>query len=164
MVEIKLTLRVGGQITYSAGSWEVVDWDIFDIVGIDYNRRGETAEKYVSCLDRYRIGRKPLAVLEVGCCAYEGAAERGDGGFVLLRGTNPDGTGTFENDIVPTRSEKEQAAYIGTQLELLNKARVDAALIYLFSFPCLAAGKGARNLDMVSFSLVKTFPWKGSKI
>ncbi|OJZ80162.1 hypothetical protein ASPFODRAFT_53912 [Aspergillus luchuensis CBS 106.47] len=152
----------GGQITYSAGSWEVVDWDIFDIVGIDYYRRGETAEKYVSCLDRYRIG-KPLAVLEVGCCADEGAAERGDGGFVLLKGTNPDGTGIFENDIVPTRNDKEQADYIGTQLELLKNAGVDGAFIFLFSFPCLPAGKGARDLDMMSFSLVKTFPEHDSR-
>lgn len=154
--------QFGGKITYSAGSWEVVHWDIFDIVGIDYYRRGETEEKYVSCLDRYKIG-KPLAVLEVGCCAYEGAAERGDGGFVLLKGTNPDGTGIFENDIVPTRSEKEQADYVETQLELLNNAGVDATFIFLFSFPCLPAGKGARDLDMMSFSLVKTFPGKDSR-
>ena len=151
--------QFGGQITYSAGSWEVVDWEIFDIVGIDYYRRGETAKKYVSCLDRHRIG-KPLAVLEVGCCAYEGAAERGDGGFVLLKSTAPDGTGIFENDIVPTRSEKEQAHYVGTQLDLLNNAGVDAAFIYVFSFPCMPAGKGARDMDMISFSLVKTFPEK----
>ncbi|UKZ97197.1 uncharacterized protein TrAFT101_011963 [Trichoderma asperellum] len=154
--------QFGGQITYSAGSWEVVDWSIFDAVGIDYYRRGETAEKYVSCLDRYRVG-KPLVVLEVGCCAYEGAAERGDGGFVLLKGTNPDGTGIFENDTVPTRSEKEQADYVGTQLELLNNAGVDAAFIYLFSFPCMPAGEGARDLDMMCFSLVKTFPEKDSR-
>jgi hypothetical protein len=154
--------QFGGKVTYSAGSWEVVDWDIFDIVGIDYYRRGETAEKYVSCLDRYRIG-KPLAVLEVGCCAYEGAAERGDGGFALLKGTNPDGTGIFENDIVPTRSEKEQADYVGTQLELLNNAGVDAAFIFLFSFPCMPAGEGASDLDMMSFALVKTFPKKDSR-
>ncbi|KAH8130879.1 hypothetical protein LI328DRAFT_159103 [Trichoderma asperelloides] len=121
----------GGRITYSAGFWEVVDWSIFDAVGIDYYRRGETAENYVSCLDRYRVG-KPLVVLEV------------DGGFVLLKGTNPDGTDIFENDTVPNRSEKEQADYVGTQLELLNNAGVDAA----------------RDLDMMCFSLVKTFPEK----
>ncbi|GAQ09984.1 hypothetical protein ALT_7305 [Aspergillus lentulus] len=170
-VELNMALRsfvevirsqFGGKVTYSAGSWEVVDWDIFDIVGVDYYRRGETAEKYVSCLNRYRIG-KPLAVLEVGCCAYEGAAERGDGGFALLKGTNPDGTGIFENDIVPTRSEKEQADYVGTQLELLNKAGVDAAFIFLFSFPCMPAGQGASDLDMMSFALVKTFPKKDSR-
>ncbi|CEL10245.1 hypothetical protein ASPCAL13367 [Aspergillus calidoustus] len=146
-----------GPITYSAGSWELVDWDIFDIVGIDYYRRGETAEKYVSGLDRYRLD-KPLAVLEVGCCAYEGASARGDGGFVLLKGTNPDGTGIFEDDIVPTRSEDEQADYVGTQLELLDKAGVDAVFIYVFSFPCLPTGEGKRDFDMMCFSLVKHFP------
>ena len=157
-----IRFHFGGPITYSAGSWEIVDWDIFDVVGIDYYRRGESAEKYVSGLDRYRVG-KPLAVLEVGCCAYEGAAERGDGGFVLLKGTHPDGTGIFENDIVPTRSEKEQADYVGTQLGLLKNAGVDAAFIYLFSFPCMPAGKRARDLDMMSFSLVKTFPVHDSR-
>ncbi|KAL2793706.1 hypothetical protein BJX66DRAFT_351640 [Aspergillus keveii] len=145
-----------GPVTYSAGSWELVDWDMFDIVGLDYYRRGETAEKYVSGLDRYRLG-KPLAVLEVGCCAYEGAAARGDGGFVLLQGTNPDGTGIFEGGIVPTRSEEEQADYVGTQLELLDNAGVDAVFIYVFSFPCLPTGEGARDLDMMCFSLVKHF-------
>ncbi|KAL2813372.1 hypothetical protein BJX63DRAFT_443042 [Aspergillus granulosus] len=151
--------QFGGRVTYSAGSWEVVNWDIFDTVGIDYYRRGETAEKYVSGLDRYRL-RKHLAVLEVGCCAYEGAAARGDGGFILLKGTNPDGTGIFENNIVPTRSEKEQADYVETQLGLLKKAGVDAAFIYVFSFPCMPSGQGARDLDMMCFSLVKAFPEK----
>ncbi|KAL3456642.1 hypothetical protein BJX64DRAFT_296537 [Aspergillus heterothallicus] len=146
-----------GPITYSSGSWEVVDWDMFDIVGIDYYRRGETAEKYVSGLQRYKL-QKPLTVLEVGCCAYEGAAERGDGGFTVLKGTNPDGTGIFENDTIPIRSEKEQADYIETQLDLLANAGVDAAFIYLFSFPCMPTGEGARDLDMACYSLVKTFP------
>ncbi|KAL4947800.1 hypothetical protein BDW69DRAFT_204003 [Aspergillus filifer] len=153
--------QFNGQVTYSAGSWEVVDWDIFDLVGIDYYRRGETAETYISCLDRYKIG-KPLAVLEVGCCAYKGAAQRGDGGFALLKGTNPDGTGIFENDIVPTRSETEQADYIGTQLQLLDSAGVESVFIYVFSFPCMPAGHGARDLDMMSFSLVKTLPREDS--
>ncbi|KAF4269495.1 hypothetical protein CNMCM8812_001499 [Aspergillus fumigatus] len=117
---------------------------------------------------RSQFGGKTIIAEErlrrkVGCCAYEGAAERGDGGFALLKGTNPDGTGIFENDIVPTRSEKEQADYVGTQLELLNKAGVDAAFVFLFSFPCLPAGEGASDLDMMSFALVKTFPKKDSR-
>ncbi|KAI6984281.1 hypothetical protein KC332_g7990 [Hortaea werneckii] len=33
-----------GPISYSAGSWEKVDWSLFDIVGIDHYRRGESAE------------------------------------------------------------------------------------------------------------------------
>ncbi|KAE8395903.1 hypothetical protein BDV23DRAFT_193673 [Aspergillus alliaceus] len=146
-----------GPVTYSAGSWEVVNWDIFDIVGIDYYRRGETAEEYISGLERYRLN-KPLAVLEFGCCAYEGAARRGDGGFILLKGTNQDGSGVFEGDIVPTRSEEEQADYVWTQLNLLAKANVHGVFIYVFSFPCMRSGEGARDLDIMCFSLVKYFP------
>ncbi|KAI7479417.1 hypothetical protein KC357_g4175 [Hortaea werneckii] len=145
-----------GPISYSAGGWERVDWSIFDVVGIDHYRRGELAEDYVSGLDKYRLG-KPLGVMEVGCCAYEGAGPRGDGGFVLLKGVNPDGSGIFENDLVPTRSETEQADYIETQLGLLQSQDLRAVFVYLFSFPSFPAGEGSRDLDMMAFSLVKTF-------
>jgi hypothetical protein len=96
--------------------------------------------------------------MEVGCCAYEGAAARGDGGFALLQGANPDGSGIFEGGVVPTRSEREQADYVGTQLELLANADVHAVFVYVFSFPSLRTGEGAKDLDMMCFSLVKTFP------
>jgi hypothetical protein len=109
----------GGLFSYSAGSWERVDWSLFDVIGIDYYRRGEPEEEYVEGLERYRLG-KPLVVMEVGSCAYEGAAARGDGGFVLLKGVRADGSGIFQDDIVPKRSEKEQADYVETQLGLLQ--------------------------------------------
>ncbi|KAL4926793.1 uncharacterized protein BDV17DRAFT_299389 [Aspergillus undulatus] len=146
-----------GPVTYSAGTWEDVEWDMFDIIGIDYYRRGESEEQYISGLEPYKLG-KPLAIMEIGCCAYEGAAERGDGGFILLKGTNPDGSGIFENGIVPTRSEREQADYLDTQLGLLASADVHAVFVYVFSFSCMPAGMGASDLDMMSFSLVKHFP------
>jgi hypothetical protein len=149
--------RFGGPLTYSAGTWEIVDWTIFDIVGIDYYRRGETQEQYVTGLQRHRIG-KPLAIMEVGCCTYEGAAAYGDGGFMLLKGTNTDGSGIFEGDVVPTRSEREQADYVGTQLELLAHADVHAVFVFVFSFPCMRTGEGSSDLDMMCFSLVKSFP------
>ena len=146
-----------GPVTYSSGTWENVDWSLFDVVGVDYYRNGETASEYVAGLDRFRIC-KPLVVMEVGSCAYEGAAARGAGGFMLLKGQNPDGTGKFVNNIVPTRSEREQAGYVEEQLELLSGAEVDGVFIYVFSFPSYRFGEGARDLDMMSFSLVKTFP------
>jgi hypothetical protein len=145
-----------GPVTYSSGPWEAVDWDLFDIVGVDYYRHGETASRYVAGLNRFRSDR-PLVVMEVGCCAYEGAAARGAGGFTLLDGQNPDGTGRFVGGIVPTRSEREQAEYVGEQLSLLFNADVDGVFIYVFSFPSYRFGQGARDLDMMSFSLVKTF-------
>ncbi|MFE9445839.1 hypothetical protein ACFYO2_44595 [Streptomyces sp. NPDC006602] len=145
----------GGPLTYSAGT-EAIDWSIFDIVGVDYYRRGETEEEYVAGLSAYRHG-KPLAVMEVGCCTYEGAAVRGDGGFMILQGVNPDGSGIFEGGVVPTRSEREQADYAGRQLELLADADVHAVFVFTFSFPAMRTGEGAKDLDMTSFALVKTF-------
>ncbi|OJJ97780.1 hypothetical protein ASPACDRAFT_1890317 [Aspergillus aculeatus ATCC 16872] len=165
-----------GPVTYAAGIWEAVDWDLFDLVGVDYYRRGETASEYLAGLEQHRVidsnpnsnnnnnnnkqRHKPLVVMEVGCCAYEGAAVRGDGGFVLLKGRNPDGSGVFEGDIVPTRSEREQADYLESQLGLLARAeaQVDAVFVYVFAFPCMPAGVGARDFDMMCFSLVKYLP------
>lgn len=146
-----------GRVTYAALGFEDVDWSIFDLVGVDYYRQGEPADKYVAGLDRYRRD-KPLVVMEVGSCAYVGAGPRGAGGFMVLENVNPDGTGKFKDGIVPTRSEREQADYVGEVLKLLDEGEVDGVFIYVFSFPRYPFGEGARDLDMVSFSLVKTFP------
>ena len=145
-----------GLVTYAATGFEDVDWSLFDIVGVDYYRQGETAQKYVAGLDRFRLN-KPLVVMEVGSCAYTGAAARGAGGFMVLEGINPDGSGKFAGGVVPTRNEREQANYVGEVLELLDEGGVDGTFIYVFSFPSYRFGEGAKDLDMVSFSLVKTF-------
>ena len=145
-----------GAITYSSGTWESVDWDMFDMVGVDYYRNGETSEAYVSGLDRYRLN-KPLIVMEVGSCTYKGAAAKGAGGFMLLEGINQDGTGKFANGLLPIRCESEQADYVSNQLDLLTKVDVDGIFIYVFSFPSYCSGVGAKDLDMMCFSLVKTY-------
>jgi hypothetical protein len=149
-----------GPVTYAATAFEAVDvdWSIFDIIGVDHYRQGETDTAYVGGLEHYRRGDKPVVVMEVGCCAYEGAGPRGGGGFMVLKGTNPDGSGIFEGGVVPKRSEREQADYVGQQLELLSNANVEGVFIYVFSFPSYRAGEGAKDLDMVCYSLVKTFP------
>ncbi|MGF6958637.1 hypothetical protein [Paraburkholderia youngii] len=132
-----------GPLTYAAGTWEKVDWSIFDFVGVDYYRRGESDAVYRSGLDYYRQDAKPLAVMEVGCCTYEGAAQRGDGGFAILKGINPDGRVNWKTGTAPTRSEQEQADYVEQQVQLLSAAGVDAIFVYLFSFPTFRLGSSA---------------------
>jgi hypothetical protein len=53
-----------------------------------------------------------------------------------LKGRNPDGPAVFEGDIIPTRSEKEQADYVLRQPNLLSEANANGVLMYVFSFPC----------------------------
>ena len=146
-----------GPITYAATTFEEVDWSIFDLIGIDHYRGAESEAQYLAVLDKYPKN-KPIVVMEVGSCAYKGAAARGGAGFMVLKGVNPDGTGNFEGGVVPTRSESEQADYVETQLRLLSGAGIAGAFIYVFSFPSYRFGQGARDLDMVSYSLVKTYP------
>jgi hypothetical protein len=65
--------RFGGDLTYAAGGWEQVDWDGFDLVGIDHYRGAYNAATYVPQLRALvRLG-KPVVVPEFGCCAYVGA-------------------------------------------------------------------------------------------
>lgn len=145
-----------GSVTYASGIWENVNWDLFDIVGVDYYRNGEPEQQYVDGLKRYSSS-KPLLVMEIGSCAYEGAAVRGSGGFGILQGTNPDGTLKYEGGVTPVRSEKEQADYIETQLNILSKTEVDGVFIFVFAFPIMPYVEGGPDLDMTSYSLVKSF-------
>ncbi len=149
--------RFKGPVTYASGPWESIDWSIFDIVGVDHYRNGETEETYIAGLERYRLG-KPLFVMEVGSCTYEGAGARGAGGFMILQGTNPDGTPKYAGGTPPTRSEREQADYVETQVRVLNKAGVDGVFIYVFAFPLYPYDEKGIDLDMTSFAIVRSFP------
>ncbi|MEU1300698.1 hypothetical protein [Streptomyces shenzhenensis] len=148
----------GGLVTYASGLWEDVDWSAFDVVGLDAYRDRQTEEEYIEIFERHHVRGKPVAATEFGACKYEGAGALGGGGFAVLQGANPDGTGLWEGGVVPTRSETEQADYIDTQAGLMTAAGVDALFVFEFSKPALPTGEGAKDLDMASFAIVSTFP------
>lgn len=147
-----------GPLTYSSGTWENVDWNLFDLVGVDYYRDIQSDEEYLKGLRPYFGHGKPVFVMEVGCCTYEGAARRGGSGFTILQGTTPDGkTGIYEGGTTPVRSEKEQADYIQTQIELLNGTGIQGMFIYLFSYPIYPYRTSGLDLDMTGYAIVKTY-------
>ena len=74
----------GGRVTYAAGMWEEVDWDLFDIVSVDGYRDAANAAGYREQLRRYASLGRPLAITEFGCCTYAGASERGGDGWLIV--------------------------------------------------------------------------------
>lgn len=88
-----------GEVTYSAGTWEPVAWTMFDAVGVDYYRDTQTDEEYLKGLDKYFKTGKPVWVMEVGACTYEGAAKLGGGGFTILQGVDKDGNGIYADSL-----------------------------------------------------------------
>ena len=76
--------RFRGPVTYAAGLWEDVEWDLFNIVSVDAYRDARNA---AGCCDQLRDSHrhgKPVAVTEFGCCSYRGAAARGGGGWMII--------------------------------------------------------------------------------
>lgn len=148
-----------GLVSYASGTWEDVDWHLFDIVGVDYYRDRQTAEDYVNGIQRYARHGKPVVVMEVGCCAYRGAARMGSAGHTVLQGTTPDGkTGIYQGGTPPTRDEREQADYVQTQIELLKDTEISGLFVYVFSFPIMPYRPGGLDQDMTSYAIVKTYP------
>lgn len=147
-----------GPVAYASGTWEMVDWSLFDIVGIDYYRDTQTDEEYVGALQRYLAIGKPVWVMEVGCCAFEGAAKMGGSAFVVCQGVDEDGNGIYIGGQPPRRSEQEQADYIETQVSLLHPTDIDGMFIYLFSFPVSPHREQGYDADLTAYPIVMSFP------
>ena len=142
-----------GPITYASMPIEAVDWTPFDIVGVDYYR-GKSRDSYGERLKHYFECGKPVVVTEVGCCAYEGAEDRGGRGFLIVDRRHP---GQIKAGYA--RDEALQAREVGDMLSVLEGAGVDGAFVYGFASPTLVHHHDPlHDFDMASYSLVKTLP------
>ncbi|MGW3825879.1 hypothetical protein ACWEAF_27150 [Streptomyces sp. NPDC005071] len=147
-----------GPVTYSAASYEGVDWSLFDLTGPNFYRERQNDEEYLAGLEYYRSFGNPVLVPEFGCCTYRGAADLGARGWRVVKDVLPDGTGVWVDDTVPARSEREQADYIERQLAFFQEHDVHAAFVFIFSQVSRPGGEGPRDLDLGSYSLVRFYP------
>jgi hypothetical protein len=156
LAEALTTIRplFGGQITYSSGEWEDVDWRGFDIVGVDLYRDAKNKSTYVDKVRSLHRHGKPVVITEFGCCTFRGAAELGGSGFLVMDWSNP--------SVVPehlVRDEQEQARYIDELLDIFETEQVHGAFVYDFIEPGNPHSPNPRrDLDMVGFAVVKTYP------
>jgi hypothetical protein len=155
-----------GPITYAALPFEPVDWDLFDIVGVDHYREARSEARYLDTIQRLLAHGKPVVVTEHGMRTYQGADRDGNLGTGI---TDPT---TALLHLLPlagrlirprikghhVRDEALQARRIIEDLTILDAAGVDGAFVCTFLEPRSVHDPDPRyDLDMGALSLVKTY-------
>jgi hypothetical protein len=146
----------GGRITYAAGMWEDVNWELFDIVSVDGYRDAANAATFRDELQGLFTWGKPVAITEFGCCTYRGAADRGGAGWMIVdHSVDPP-----KLDEPYERDEEEQVEYL---LELVEEfERIELAAAFWFSFAgyelAYRPGDPEHDLDLASYGLVAVSP------
>jgi hypothetical protein len=159
-----------GKITYASLIWEGVDWDIFDIIGVDHYMEERIRGRYIEMLKPLSSFRKPVVITEFGFRTFKGADKAGAVGlgnadyFSLFLHSLPL-VGVFFRPrlkVIHERDEALQARNLTAQLKLLDGAGVDGGFIMTFVSPIYPYDEeAAYDLDADNFSLVKSFSaWK----
>jgi hypothetical protein len=146
--------RFDGPIGYaSIPSLERIDWTPFDYVGADFYP-GKVDGEYVggvAGIHGLQSHGKPVAITEMGCPAYDGAAANpGRASDAIVDWDHPDGPTIIGS---PVRDEAEQADYDTGLLELLDAEGVDSAFVYT-----LASRHFRGPLDVASLGIVRVLP------
>jgi hypothetical protein len=146
--------RFHGSITYASGSWEEVDWSPFDLVGVAYYRDAMNEKNYEKNLQAYFRHGKPVGITEFGCCTYQGADKKGGYGWAVVdwNKTPPQLNQELHRD------ETIQANCLTELLEIFERQIVEGAFAFTFVSPSYPYSENPlRDLDMASYSVVKTF-------
>jgi hypothetical protein len=146
----------GGRMTYGAAEGDEVDWDLFDLVSVNYYSYFFRPADHVRELTKYRRWRKPVVISEFGTCTYKGAPERGGMGWDVVDYDKP------RPEIIGhlVRSERSQAEYLSGLLDVFESMGLYAALGYNFLTPDAPHRKDPRHdLDLASYGIVKPI-WK----
>jgi hypothetical protein len=145
--------RFGGRITYASGPWEHIDWTPFDIVGVDAYRAAYNKDTFREEIRGHLAHGKPVAATEFGCCAYEGAGDRGGTGWDIV--DDEAEPPALDGDYV--RDESEQVRYLTELLTVFEEEGLDAAFWFTFAgydAPHLP-GDPRHDLDLATYGVVK---------
>ncbi|MEU6380453.1 abortive phage infection protein [Streptomyces sp. NPDC046909] len=145
-----------GRLSYaSAPEIDQVDWNLFDVVGVDYYSYFGNKAAYIRELRQHLRWGKPLAITEFGTCTFRGAPEAGGMGWNIVDydKTPPE----IKGNPLPVRSERTQAAYLLDLLDVFESMNLYAAMVFEF----LTAdaphrpGDPRHDLDMASYGIAK---------
>lgn len=144
-----------GQLTYASGTWEQVDWRLFDFVGVDYYRDEFNAGRYREQLKAYFKHGKPVVILEFGSCTYQGAGQKGGYGWNIVDRTQtpPRLNGSY------VRDEGEQVRYLTELLDIFSEEQVEGAFWFTFVMPFYPSSEiPGQDLDIASYGVVRALP------
>ncbi|HEY6284082.1 MAG TPA: abortive infection protein [Ktedonobacteraceae bacterium] len=147
-----------GQVTYASVPFEAVDWNVFDFVCLDHYRATGNKNSYGAQLKPYFAHNKPVIITEVGCCTYQGAEDAGGMGWAIIDQTKTPPQ-RLDGDYV--RDEGLQERELTDLLGILEDSEVDGTFVFTFVSPPLTYNEDPRrDLDMASYSLVKSYAGK----
>lgn len=165
-----------GPLTYFSVPFEKVHWQNFDFVGVDLYRDARIREIFGDLTRSYLSYGKPLIIGETGCCTYQGAEKLGGSGFVISfemmedylneKTEPPQGMSDMlklaaKKDGHYVRDEDLQAREVVDQLDIFNSEGATGAFVFTFVSPNSPFNSNPRyDLDMASYSLVKSYPEK----
>jgi len=155
-----------GPLTYASLIWEDVEWDRFDLIGVDHYRDARITDRYVEMLQPLLAVGKPVVNTEFGMRTYRGAEGEGTLGFGVADHMR---VGLHQLPVVGrfvrerlngdyVRDEAMQARELAETLTILDGAGVDGAFVHEFvTAAATFSDKPRYDLDMNAFSLVKTY-------
>jgi hypothetical protein len=156
-----------GPVTYAALPFEQVEWDMFDIIGINHYWRQPAKDRYLPTLQPLMTSGKPVVISEFGFLTRTDADQLGSWAPVNIDPV------TMALHLLPLtrrlvrprvktiheRDEALQARCLLDQLELLDSAGVDGAFVFTFTAPLWPGDDDPHHdLDTDSFGLVKPRP------
>jgi hypothetical protein len=143
----------GGKISYASIPFEGVDWTPFDFISVDAYRSSVVADHYRDSIRALVAQGKPVAITEFGCATFQGAADKGASGGMIVEYDHATPV-RLNGDYI--RDEAEQATYLRELLEIFTAEGVDTAFVNTFASYHLPHRHDLRaDLDMASYGVVK---------
>jgi hypothetical protein len=155
-----------GPLTYASTPFEVVDWTLFDVIGVDLYRNSKNDHRYTETIRRYVGQGKPVVNAEFGHSSYRGdrsgQMELGEVDMMSLALHRIPLAGRLVRPRLKrgtyVRDEEHQARELTKTLGILDAEGADGAFIWTFADPWLTHTADPRHdLDMTSTALVKTY-------
>ena len=155
-----------GPLTYASTIVEVVDWSLFDYIGVDHYRNSKVEHRYAERIGPYLGQGKPVINTEFGHSSYRGDRpghmEFGEVDLASLALSRIPLAGRLVRPRLKkgthVRDEEHQARELTKTLGILDAEGVDGAFVWTFADPWLTYSADLRHdLDMTATSLVKTY-------